>query len=98
MLNAHLNAFSIDTDVENGKVHLTGAVESDIDRDLAGEIVKGTDGVVDVQNDLKIETSARQAVASKANGDGKRGFGERLSELRRSEAACGRNCPQYGGC
>jgi hyperosmotically inducible periplasmic protein len=74
-LNRHLNAFAIDTDVENGMVHLTGMVESDIDRDLAGEIAKGIDGVVDVKNDLKIEESGRQTAAAKAGSDGKRTFG-----------------------
>jgi hyperosmotically inducible periplasmic protein len=53
-LNKHLNPFSIDTDVENGIVHLTGMVESDIDRDLAGELAKGIEGVVEVKNDLKV--------------------------------------------
>lgn len=74
-LNRHLNAFSIDTDVENGMVHLTGMVESDIDRDLAGEIAKGIEGVVEVRNDLKVEETVQQAAATKADEDGKRSFG-----------------------
>ena len=74
-LNRHLNAFAINTDVENGMVHLTGMVESDIDRDLAGEIAEGIDGVVEVQNDLKVEESARQAAAKKSGEEGKRSFG-----------------------
>jgi hyperosmotically inducible protein len=73
-LNRHLNAFAINTDVENGIVHLTGMVESDIDRDLAGEIAKGIDGVVEVQNDLKVEQSARQADDATVSKDGKRSF------------------------
>jgi osmotically-inducible protein OsmY len=59
LLNRHLNSFAIDTEVENGVVHLTGKVESDIDRDLAGEIAKGIDGVVDVDNDLTIAAGSR---------------------------------------
>jgi osmotically-inducible protein OsmY len=74
-LNRHLNAFAINTDVENGMVHLTGMVESDIDRDLAGEIAEGIDGVVEVHNDLKVEASAPQATATRVSKDGKRSFG-----------------------
>jgi osmotically-inducible protein OsmY len=74
-LNSNLNAFVIDTDVKQGVVHLTGMVESDIDRDLAGEIAKGVDGVVDVQNDLTIEKTAREMAAAKAGSDGERTFG-----------------------
>lgn len=74
-LNSHLSAFAIDTDVENGMVHLTGMVESDIDRDLAGEIAEGVVGVVDVKNDLTIEKMARQMAAANAGADGERTFG-----------------------
>jgi hyperosmotically inducible periplasmic protein len=74
-LNGDLSAFAIDTDVDKGIVHLTGIVESDIDRDLAGQIAKGVDGVVDVKNDLAIEKTARQMAAAKAADGGKRSFG-----------------------
>ena len=59
-LNRHLSAFKIDTNVTQGAVHLTGKVESDIDRDLAEELAKGIDGVVSVDNDLVIEAKSRQ--------------------------------------
>jgi osmotically-inducible protein OsmY len=58
-LNRHLNAFTINTDVAQGAVHLTGKVESDVDRDLAGELAKGIDGVVSVDNDLVVEAKSR---------------------------------------
>jgi hyperosmotically inducible periplasmic protein len=58
-LNPHLNGFKIDTDVMKGAVHLTGKVESAIDRDLAGELAKGIDGVVSVDNDLTVDQQAR---------------------------------------
>jgi len=57
-LNRHLNAFDIDTEVDKGVVQLTGQVQSDIDRDLAGELAKGIDGVVKVNNQLTIVTGA----------------------------------------
>jgi osmotically-inducible protein OsmY len=85
-LNRHLNAFAIDTDVENGMVHLTGMVENDIDRDLAGELAKGIDGVVEVRNDLKVEQSARQTAASKDNEDGKRSFGTWIDDTTTTAA------------
>ncbi|HSG66247.1 MAG TPA: BON domain-containing protein [Gammaproteobacteria bacterium] len=56
-LNEHLNPFSIDTDVDNGIVSLTGTVESDIDRDLAEEIAVGVEGVTKVDNALTVEKS-----------------------------------------
>lgn len=63
-LNRHLNGFAIDTDVKQGAVHLTGRVESDIDRDLAGELAKGIDGVVSVDNDLTVQANSRAAAAA----------------------------------
>ena len=45
-LNRHLSAFAIDTKVDQGIVQLTGSVQTDIDRDLAGELAKNVDGVV----------------------------------------------------
>jgi hyperosmotically inducible periplasmic protein len=68
-LNRHLSAFAIDTEVENGIVHLTGHVESDIDRDLAGELAKGIEGVVEVDNDLQIAEDAREAAARSQGPD-----------------------------
>ena len=58
-LNRHLSAFAIDTEVDKGIVHLTGKVQEDIDRDLAGELAKGIDGVVEVNNKLTIVADAR---------------------------------------
>jgi osmotically-inducible protein OsmY len=63
-LNRHLNGFTINTDVAQGAVHLTGKVESAVDRDLAGELAKGIDGVVSVDNDLVIEAKSRAAASS----------------------------------
>lgn len=59
-LNRHLEGLTIDTDVKNGAVHLTGTVESDIDRDLAGELAKGIEGVVSVDNDLELRAGSRK--------------------------------------
>jgi osmotically-inducible protein OsmY len=63
-LNRHLEGYAIDTDTQNGVVHLTGTVESDIDRDLAGEIAKGIEGVTSVDNDLKVASGSRKPATS----------------------------------
>lgn len=70
-LNRHLSAFAIDTEVDQGVVRLTGRVPHDIDRDLAGELAKNIDGVVEVDNDLTVVTDA--GVAPKEGAD--RSFG-----------------------
>jgi len=59
-LNRHLNPFAIDTHVDGGVVHLTGAVESQIDKDLAEQIAKSVDGVTRVENDLVVKADARK--------------------------------------
>jgi len=74
LLNRHLNVFTIHPETNNGVVHLTGTVESNIDRDLAGELAKGIDGVVSVKNDLAVKTGSTQAKAT-SKGTG-RTFGE----------------------
>ncbi|HEY5569022.1 MAG TPA: BON domain-containing protein, partial [Gammaproteobacteria bacterium] len=56
-------------------VHLTGNVESDIDRDLAAELAKGIEGVVEVDNDLEIAADARDAAAPSSSSDSDRSFG-----------------------
>lgn len=55
LFNPHLNNLSIDTEVKDGEVMLTGTVRSDIDRDLAEEIAKSLDGVKSVGNSLEIK-------------------------------------------
>jgi osmotically-inducible protein OsmY len=73
VLNAHLNPFAINTDVENGVVHLTGTVRDDIDRDLAVELVKGLDGVVEVKSDIKLDRATAERTMAQAST--KRDFG-----------------------
>ena len=64
--NTHLNGFTIDTHVKDGAVHLTGRVESAIDRDLAGELAKRVDEVNSVDNDQVVGSGA--AVTGQATG------------------------------
>merc|ERR1711879_128526 len=54
LMNTNLNNFDINTDVKNGKVVLTGKVNSDLDKELAEELVISLDGVSDVENNLTV--------------------------------------------
>lgn len=54
LLNTNLNSFDIDTDVHSGVVTLTGAVNSKLEKSLAGELVQGLDGVKEVKNELAV--------------------------------------------
>jgi hyperosmotically inducible protein len=75
-LNRYLSAFAIDTAVTQGVVQLTGKVSSDIDRDLAGELAKGIEGVVDVHNNLAVMPRTGDAAATAtATAGGERSFG-----------------------
>lgn len=79
LFNEHLNSFNIDTDVVNGTATLKGAVESDIDRDLAGEIAKSVNGVTKVANELRVDkVQARVESQDGASAD-RRGFKESVS-------------------
>ena len=57
LMNTNLNNFDINTDVKNGKVVLTGKVDSDLNKELAEELVLSLDGVSDVDNSLTVVKS-----------------------------------------
>lgn len=59
MLNSELNNFEIDTDVNQGQVILSGTVNSDIEKNLAGQIASNVEGVSDVDNKLMVEKNYR---------------------------------------
>ena len=84
VLNGHLNPFAINTDVDGGVVHLTGMVESDIDRDLAEEIAKGVDGVIEVDSDLQIDAAGAQSAREGASGT--RDFGSWVDDATTTAA------------
>jgi len=86
VLNGHLNPFAINTDVAAGVVHLTGAVKDDIDRDLAEEVAKGVDGVVNVRNDLTIARSRADAAAQQHSTAGQRDFGSWVDDATTTAA------------
>lgn len=59
-LNRHLNPFAIKTEVKDGAATLSGRVESDIDRELAGEIAQSIEGITVVQNNLSVAPDSRR--------------------------------------
>jgi hyperosmotically inducible protein len=80
VFNRHLSASTIHTETTNGAVHLTGTVDSDIDRDLAGQIAKAAEGVTSVKNDLVVKTGSSQAsTKSKTSGSGE-SFGQYVDD------------------
>lgn len=78
-LNTHLNPFDIGVDVQGDTAVLTGEVEDPVQKDLAAEIALGTDGIEDVDNRIRVVTSAG-ADRQEAEDD-ERGFGDRVSDL-----------------
>jgi osmotically-inducible protein OsmY len=57
-LNEHLNPFKLDVEVKNGVAHLSGTVDSNVERDLAVQIAKGVEGITDVEEEIKVEPGA----------------------------------------
>lgn len=88
LLNEHLSPFAISTSVEDGVVHLSGIVDSDIDRDLAGALAKNLDGVVKVENNLTVEAGAtnRSADDGTTNHQGRRDFGSWVDDATTTAA------------
>lgn len=64
LFNDQLNSFAIDTEVTNGVAYLSGAVESEIDIDLAGEVAKSVEGITKVENDLVVDAKATDKAKS----------------------------------
>jgi osmotically-inducible protein OsmY len=85
LLNSHLSPFAITTDVDGGVVHLRGVVKDDIDRDLAAEVARGIDGVVEVKNELTIDADRVDAAAKQRATDG-RDFGSWVDDATTTAA------------
>lgn len=61
LFNGNLNSFDINTDVQRGKVILTGKVENSVDKKLAEELIANIDGVTEVDNQLTIVADSNMA-------------------------------------
>lgn len=55
-----LSSFAIDTEVKNGVVYLKGNVESQTDKELAGQLSMSIEGVNQVENKLRVVPDADQ--------------------------------------
>ena len=74
-LNRHLNPFTLSVDVEGHTATLTGSVSEAIDKDLAGQIALGVDGVDKVDNRIEVDAHTKK----KADGN-HRDFGDVVSD------------------
>lgn len=54
MLNKYLNVLDIEIDVDNNVATLAGEVHSDIEKELAGNIALGIEGIDSVKNNLQV--------------------------------------------
>jgi osmotically-inducible protein OsmY len=63
MFNPHLSASDIEVHTDHGVVTLSGAVPSDVHRDLAVAIAKSADGVRDVHDRLEVRKEEAKAPA-----------------------------------
>jgi osmotically-inducible protein OsmY len=63
-LNRHLNPFSLEVEVENGRATLTGTVENEVERDLATQLALGIEGVSEVDNQLRVDPDVEPKDAS----------------------------------
>lgn len=79
LFNRHLAGSAIHAETTNGAVHLTGTVDSTIDRDLAGEIAKGAEGVTSVKNDLVVKAGSSQAGTKSSSKSGET-FGQYVDD------------------
>jgi hyperosmotically inducible protein len=52
--NDDLSAFDINSEVKNGVVYLKGNVESQTEKDLAGQLSRNIEGVSKVENNLRV--------------------------------------------
>lgn len=59
LLNTELNNFKIDTDIESGVAVLTGQVNNQTQKELAGEIAQNIEGISEVKNNLTVDENYR---------------------------------------
>lgn len=79
ILNPHLNPFEIGFDVEGNHVVLTGKVGTDIEKDLAENIVKGVDGVEKVNNNIVVDKTTSRS-GNNLSKDGTRSFSQYVED------------------
>lgn len=79
--NSYLQGSEIDTRVVEGVAYLTGTVWKPIERDLAGEIAKGTKGVRKVKNEIVVKPP--QEAVAQPSPDSKQAAGQQRNKFAR---------------
>ncbi|HWV14261.1 MAG TPA: BON domain-containing protein [Cellvibrio sp.] len=72
-LSPYLRAHDLKVVVRNGKATLTGTVDEDVSRDLAGQIALGVSGIKDVDNQIAVQSDYSPKNAS--------GYGEAIDDV-----------------
>jgi osmotically-inducible protein OsmY len=86
LLNPHLSAFAIETEVEDGVVHLMGTVENDVDRDLAVALAENVEGVIEVDSDLELDPDIRSEEPESEEQIARRDFGSWVDDATTTAA------------
>ncbi len=75
-LNRHLNPFKLDVEVKDGKATVSGEVEESVQRDLAGQIAVGINGIDEVDNQVTVVKDGDIRHVPGTAGE----FGERIKD------------------
>ena len=78
MLNSHLSAYDINTEVHGDKAFLSGVVSSKVEKELAQELAKSINGIDDVENNLTINADHQKPMDEVAKET--HSFGETISD------------------
>jgi osmotically-inducible protein OsmY len=62
-LNPYVSAYDIKVQVENGIAYLSGKVNTSVERDIALEVARGVDGLVDVRSTIDVVPGSHAAKA-----------------------------------
>ncbi|WP_020407825.1 BON domain-containing protein [Hahella ganghwensis] len=65
MMSEHLSPLDINIEVSDDTAYLTGAVDSEIKKELAEEIALGVEGIDNVDNELAVKASPGKTTANK---------------------------------
>lgn len=87
LFNGNLDSFDINTDVVEGKVILTGKVDTSVDKKLAEELVANIDGVTSVDNRLSVIKTQMSTDVDEVKGDVKDSVNEGVSSLTDAKIA-----------
>lgn len=69
-LSPYLRANDLTVSVQNGKATLSGRVEEDVHKDLAGAIAAGVSGIDDVDNQIEVDADYKKPASSSTRGYG----------------------------